>query len=142
MQTKHTSLFSRFGFTMIELLVAATILAVLAAVGMVSYASANRRARDGKRKGDLEQMRSALELYRSDSTVSGGTYYTSSASPWDAVVTTLNTNDYLSSPTLTDPKNQAPYTYVYTTSDGGKTYEICATLEGTGTPTSYCLDNP
>ena len=57
---------SILGFTMIELLVAATILSILAAIGLVSFNSANVRARDGKRKADLEQARSALELYRSD----------------------------------------------------------------------------
>lgn len=56
----------RFGFTLIEVLVAVTIVAVLTAIGMVSYASANRSSRDAKRKSDLEQIRAALEMYRAD----------------------------------------------------------------------------
>lgn len=56
----------RSGFTMIELLVAATILAVLSVVGVVSYTNINKRSRDSKRQSDLEQMRSALEMYRAD----------------------------------------------------------------------------
>ncbi len=54
------------GFTFIEILVSVTIIAVLIAIGVASYASVNRRARDAKRKSDLEQIRSALEQYRAD----------------------------------------------------------------------------
>lgn len=54
------------GFTMLEVLVSATIIAVLTAIGIVSYSSVNKRSRDVKRKSDLEQLRSALEMYRSD----------------------------------------------------------------------------
>lgn len=56
----------RKGFTLIEVLVAVTIIAVLVSIGVVSYGSVNKRSRDAKRKGDVEQMRSALEMYRAD----------------------------------------------------------------------------
>lgn len=56
----------RQGFTLIEILVAATIIAVLSAIGVSSYSSVNRRSRDAKRISDLEQVRSALEMYRTD----------------------------------------------------------------------------
>ena len=54
------------GFTMIEILISIAIIAVLTAIGIVSYVSINKNARDAKRRGDIEQIRSALELYRSD----------------------------------------------------------------------------
>ena len=54
------------GFTLIELLVAMTVAAVLMGLALVSYQSARKSARDAKRKSDLEQIRSALEMYRSD----------------------------------------------------------------------------
>jgi general secretion pathway protein G len=54
------------GFTLLEVLVSATIIAVLTAIGIVSYASVNKRSRDVKRKSDMEQMRSALEMFRAD----------------------------------------------------------------------------
>ena len=54
------------GFTLIEVLVAATIVALLTSIGVVSYQAANRRARDAKRKADLEQIRAALEMYKAD----------------------------------------------------------------------------
>ena len=55
-----------FGFTLIEVLIAVSIVAVLSVIGIVSYASVNSRSRDAKRVSDLEQIRSALEMYRSD----------------------------------------------------------------------------
>ncbi len=54
------------GFSLLELLVSATIIAVLTTIGIVSYSSVNKRSRDVKRKSDIEQIRSALEMYRSD----------------------------------------------------------------------------
>lgn len=65
------------GFTLIEVLVAATIVAVLAAVGLASYSSATKRSRDAKRRSDIEQIRAALEMYRTDT----GSYVVSSGGP-------------------------------------------------------------
>ena len=48
------------GFTLIEVLVAATILAVLAAGAIVSYTSVNQKSRDSRRMSDVEQVRSYL----------------------------------------------------------------------------------
>jgi len=55
-----------FGFTLIEVLVTATIIAVLTAAAAVSYSSVNKRSRDARRKSDIEQLRAALEQSRSD----------------------------------------------------------------------------
>ena len=54
------------GFTLMELLISVAIVAILTAIGVVSYSSVNKRARDAKRKSDIEQVRSALEIYRND----------------------------------------------------------------------------
>jgi type II secretion system protein G len=59
-------LHKKTGFTLIELLVTISIIAVLLTVGSAAYTRANSKARDGKRQSDLEQIRSALELYRTD----------------------------------------------------------------------------
>ena len=52
------------GFTLIELMIAISIVAVLATIGMVMYSSTQSTARDAKRKGDLEDIKSALFLYK------------------------------------------------------------------------------
>lgn len=54
------------GFTLIEILVAVAIMGILAGLTLTASMSSRKVARDGKRKADLEQIRSALEIYRSD----------------------------------------------------------------------------
>ena len=54
------------GFAIIELLVVVTIIAILLAAGLVSYTSVQKRSRDARRKSDIEQVRSALEMYKAD----------------------------------------------------------------------------
>lgn len=53
------------GFTLIELLVVVAIIGVLASVVLTSLNSARTKAQDAKRKADLTQIRSGLELYYS-----------------------------------------------------------------------------
>jgi len=53
------------GFTLIELIVSITIIAVLTVAGVVSYGGASKKSRDSRRMADLEKIRIALELYRS-----------------------------------------------------------------------------
>ncbi|MFA6533000.1 MAG: type II secretion system protein [Patescibacteria group bacterium] len=54
------------GYTLIEILIVATIIVLLTAVAVVSYSNFLKQSRDSKRKTDLEQIRAALEMYRSD----------------------------------------------------------------------------
>ena len=53
------------GFTLIELMVSIAIIAVLAAVGLVVYGTAQKTGRISKRAQDLNALRTALELYKS-----------------------------------------------------------------------------
>lgn len=55
---------STHGFTLIEILVVATIIGLLASIAATSYSSLTRSSRDARRKTDLEQMRASLEMYR------------------------------------------------------------------------------
>lgn len=120
----------QLGFTMIELLVVTTIIIVLTAIGLVSYTSANRNARNGKRKADLEMVRQALVLYRTDN----GSY--PSGSVFNNMMTTIS--DYTSATTVTDPKNEGVYVYSYT-SDGIE-FTLSAYLEPDDT--LYAITNP
>lgn len=54
------------GFTLIELLVIIVILGSLAALLSGNFISSLKKGRDAKRKGDLDQMVKALELYYED----------------------------------------------------------------------------
>ena len=54
------------GFTLIELLVSVSIIGIIVTIGIASFATINRQSHDAKRKSDIEQIRSALEMYRAD----------------------------------------------------------------------------
>jgi len=53
-------------FSLIEILVAATIIGLLSAASTVTYSQFSKQSRDARRKSDLEHIRSALEMYRSN----------------------------------------------------------------------------
>lgn len=112
------------GFTLVEILVVATIIMVLAGIGFVSYASLSRQSRDSRRRADLQNLRSALEFYRSDY----DTY------PLTDDLDDLVTGEYLNS-IPTDPKDSSQYVYC---SVNGSEYELCTNLEGVDNPISCC----
>ncbi|MFZ2024956.1 MAG: prepilin-type N-terminal cleavage/methylation domain-containing protein [Microgenomates group bacterium] len=119
---------TRHGFTLMEILIAIAIIAVLTAIGIVSYGSINRNARNAKRKSDVGQMQSALELYRSDFG-----YYPAINTGGMAVAETLEENaDFLTylSDVPVDPKHVS-YMYQALSENAGQYYGYCiaATLE-------------
>lgn len=127
-------------FTLIEILVVVTIIGLLAAGAAVSYGQFAKQSRDAKRKADLEQVRAALEMYRSNNSA----YITGN---WNS----LSANPGLTTPTIyiqslpSDPKNTV-YSYYY---NGSATdYTLGAYLEtgvticvagGCGGNCNYCL---
>jgi prepilin-type N-terminal cleavage/methylation domain-containing protein len=60
MQTK------RAGFTLVEILVVISIIAILLTVGSFSYGEVRENARDAKRISDIEQIGLALRLYEQE----------------------------------------------------------------------------
>jgi len=91
-------------FTLIEVLVVATIIGVLVTVAAVSFANSQKRARDARRKADLETVRQALVLYRQDH----GSYGDVGSGPggFSSVVGFLAdpAQGYLTSDQVSDPK--------------------------------------
>ena len=54
------------GFTLVELLVVIAILGILASVAFGQYRTSQEKARDAQRKGDLNSIAQALEMYYAD----------------------------------------------------------------------------
>lgn len=54
------------GFTLVELMIVISIIAVLAATGLAIYTKVSQNARDARRQTDLRSIQSALEQYNSD----------------------------------------------------------------------------
>ncbi len=126
---------NKSAFTLVEVLVVATIVALLAAGGIVSYSQFGKTSRDARRKADVEQVRAALEMYRSNDTNSS---YPLNMS---GLVNYLKT-------TPMDPKGPTPYiTYSPLKSDSTACAAItdpCAsyTLTGKLEDGSYYQANP
>lgn len=113
------------GFSLIELLVVMAIIAILSAIGLASFSSVNQNARNSRRAADIQQIRSALEMYRTDH----------DAYP-QAIYGNSEFNSYFSDKTPpTDPKDHG--NYVYVKQPGGCTtectgYELTYTEEPSG----------
>lgn len=86
------------GFTLIELIVVITIIGIMSGVGALAYQKSVRQSRDERRKVDLESIRSALELYRSNQV--NGNY---------PMATTALAPAYITLPT--DPLTAVAYPY-------------------------------
>lgn len=54
------------GFTLVELLIVITIIAILSAFGLINYLEVLKQGRDTKRQSDLKTIQSALEQYHAD----------------------------------------------------------------------------
>jgi prepilin-type N-terminal cleavage/methylation domain-containing protein len=108
------------GFTLVELLVTISLIAVLTAIAIVYYGNTQKKARDNKRRSDLEQVRAALEMYRSQN----GSYPAGSWSDLGSALTG-GTDPYISE-LPSDPRSS--YNYYY--DSAGTTYDLCAYLEG------------
>ncbi|MFA6518673.1 MAG: type II secretion system protein [Candidatus Shapirobacteria bacterium] len=121
---------SKRGFSLIELVVVITIMAVITALVSVSFAGAGKRGRDSRRMADLEKIRVALEMIRQV----GVTY----PSDDDRLVP-----DYIQAL----PKDPKGGSYLY--SGGGYVYTLDATMEDVGSTTgdygggyNYRVTNP
>lgn len=130
------------GFTIIELLVVITIIAILTSFGIVSYSSANKRSRDAKRKSDIEAIRQALEMYRADKSfypsAGGGDWYNVGSLDFTSVLV----SGYLPS-MPDDPKTGLDYYYQAANLSGGDYYGYClsASLESENPVDLPCTPN-
>lgn len=125
------------GFSLIEVLVVATIMLVMASIGFVSYQQANKNGRNARRKIDLEDVRQALVLYESVN----DTYPTGNGTNAAFVAMIAQISSYLTNTNIQDPTNTGSHVYTYTSATGS-TFQVCAYLEvETGSPT-YCLNSP
>ncbi len=113
------------GFTLIEILVVATIIGLLTTVGATGFQSVTRGGRDALRKADLEQIRSAMEIYKSENN-----HYPTPTGGFPDI-----SSDYIN-PYPDDPKPSIyKYYYNQTTS---LDYELCAHLENGNDIDDFC----
>jgi len=107
------------GFTLIEMLIVVTIIAVLASMILVGMGGARVKTRDARRISDLHNVQNGLELYFSTK----GHYPV--ATTWDALTTELTGADVGVSRVPKDPLSDQDYKY--------------GNNEPSGVPTDYVL---
>ncbi len=118
------------GFTLIELLVVIAIIGVMAALVIVNLSTANKKSRDARRKADLSEVRTAMELYFDANT--GYPPLTVSGANITGLSSYLSPT-YIQTLPL-DPKNTATGGFIYTYTMPAVTpstagYQINATME-------------
>lgn len=133
------------GFTLVELLVTTVIIALLGSAALVSFRAANKQARDNRRNTDIQSIRAALEIYRTDC----GAYPTTMPNGIPPLASPLTGSGSCSGNTYmekipSDPKS-ASYKYLYRLdpSDSNKYYlcsgyEILPSVEPAPTITAKC----
>lgn len=128
------------GFTLIELLVVISIIGILISLISIRYQTAEKQARDTKRKSDINQYRTALENY---SVVNNSVYPTPpvgsvcvKAAEFCRDTATFKTN-FLPS-CIKDPRDGDVYYYQYCANStsytlnskleiGGRIWQVCST---------------
>ena len=128
------------GFTLMELLVVISIIAILVTIGLSSFATAQKKGRDARRKGDLTSLSNALEQYYS---VCGFLYPTPAGNFYGPVICTTPGVSIAIMPTgVSDPRGLTSYycPAPATSNCTSTAYTACGVLESE-TPNTFCIMN-
>lgn len=105
------------GFTLVELLIVITILAILTVIGLTAYSSVQKSARDARRKDDLRALKVALDLYYQGHKQYPITdwVYSNAAQPWIPGLTTTYISSVPTDPVSNggNPRIDNQYGYAY-----------------------------
>lgn len=114
------------GFSLMELIVAISIIAVLSGVSIFALNESRASGRDAKRKGDLSYIAQGIELYKADCN-----FYPNSLPAPNSALTGVapcsptTSNRYIEA-MPDDPDTNLNYIYAPTTSGGGACAGNCA----------------
>ncbi|MEI7619994.1 MAG: FISUMP domain-containing protein [Candidatus Falkowbacteria bacterium] len=119
-----------FGFTLVELLLAISIIAVIASLSLLAYGSIRQKSRDTRRVKDIEQIQTALKLYFYNE----GSYPTTLSFGQSLLGSTSSTTYMAILPNNPESKNDG------VCNDQNYTYQISPT--STDYKVSFCLSSP
>ncbi len=108
----------RQGFTLIELMIVITVIAILITIAVVSFTRVQKQARDARRKAELRSISQAVQAYYVDN----GSYPANGS----ALTTPVS---YMASYPTPPAGGAAGATYTYTPSADGTSYVLCIGTE-------------
>lgn len=128
---KLMSIKTKAGFTLVEILIAITIVVILASIGLVIYGGVQSQARDALRKQDLLNLSFALELYfQKNSSYIPPTSQSEDSCSRDSAffysqsgIAPYMKNNYVPK----DPQTKSSYCYISV--NNGKSFRLFAKLE-------------
>ena len=123
------------GFTLIEILVVVGIIAILIGMGTVSFSTAQKKARDARRKADMQAIQNSFEQYYS---ICGFSYPVTGTGDVDTTIACADPVQTIMETVPTDPLGDA---YAVVVADAnGSTYTICPPVVRTEGGTSYRME--
>ncbi len=135
MSTKHPGSLSK-GFTLVELMIAVAILAIVAAIAIPAYNGYIRESRLGAMRMNLDTLRIAVEAFRLDS--AAGSYKPGAATSY---AFDLGTSTTIESNFGWAPEGDGDR-YAYTVTPTPTTYALQATFKPDGLPWVVCDRDP
>ncbi len=123
------------GFTIVELIIVVTVIAILASITIVAYNGAQARAEYARAQTDMKHISDALTVYQSQN----GSYPVGDGSTFQPVATALASlvPSYLDNANALTPKTG--YAYLYRADTAGTDYELIRIY---GTASSSCATLP
>ncbi len=109
------------GFTLVELLITVSIIAILGVILVVNFSSAQKSGRDQRRISDLKAVQSAAEQFY---LLNGSRYPTSVVVGWTGPGSQVILDKF-----PTDPKSSVGTTVPYVVTVSNSAYCICAKVE-------------
>lgn len=130
---------AKSGFTLFELLVSISIIGILTALGVLSFSSAQTKARDARRVEDMTTIQKAVEqLY-----ASAGSTYPVTAGPWPGYLENwpVDPKTSVSYPFAGDVINRASYCVCTLMENASKANASLDCGFAVAIKTHYCVKN-
>lgn len=136
---------SKYGFTLIELMVVVAIIGILMAAGILTFTNAQMNSRDAARIANADAVSKLMEQYYQENGQYFSAQNSSTSVAWTAGQVYTNLLPYLAGrPAPVDPKNDATYFLMLrsadraTSGDGTTTFCVQARLENTTNGKANC----
>lgn len=104
------------GFTLVELLVVISIIAILSVIGLTIYSTVQKNVRNTRRKADINAIAAAMEA----------NYGKTTKGQYDALVTTMFSSGIIP----TDPTDTSGFQYCFAEGVSEQTLTACAATGG------------